>query len=117
MIAWNKNKTQVDRREILNVTYAMISLYCFYFYTRVYQVCTSCMYIDTVKRSPDVHMYHSTPERTLPIMFPSKILRPTLPTLRIGGTIIWPVVFGKYHISIRDFIVSQIKAAHSILDR
>ena len=42
-----------------------------------------------VKRSPG-YVHLSMPERTLPIMFPSKILRPTLPTLRIGGLLSGP---------------------------
>ena len=46
-------------------------------------------------------LYHvHVPERS-PSHVSPKISRPTL---RIGGTIIWPVVFGKYHIPIPDLM-------------
>lgn len=60
----------------------------------------TCMYVAHIFQLPVPEIFQLPPERS-PSHGSPKISRPTL---RIGGTIIWPVVFGKYHIPIPDLM-------------
>ena len=113
---WNKKERKLSTWDIeCYIRHDLIILFLFLLYP-----CTKSVYIPVhrlpVKRSPDTCIFQCRKEHC-PSCFPPKSYDQLYQLYVLVDYYIWPIVFGKYHISIRDFIVSQIKAAHSILDR